>query len=319
MPARERPSAGSLRKTLISGIALAFVASLALPAEAAPRSKIKSKQAASAKKRDVPIKDPFGDMPKGPLQLVVSIADQRVTLYSNGTRVAQGPVSTGMAGYPTPNGVFSILQKNRHHRSNIYSNAPMPYMQRLTWSGVALHEGVLPGYPASHGCIRMTRDFASRLWVVTKLGVRIVVARNDVVPYEFDHPKLLVPKQKPAQPPVAEIEPEKRAAATLPIQYAWATPMKGSGTISDAPPEAMLRKSVTDVPPAVTPPVVEPVDSIEPVPAPVIPAEQPKESGTATVRPHCGQTKYGVAVVAPGSDPSASSISRTWSSSAPIA
>jgi hypothetical protein len=97
----------------------------------------------------------FGELPKGPLQIVVSIDTQTVTLFSNGVRVAQGPVSTGVPGRPTPMGVFSIIEKDRYHHSNLYSNAPMPYMQRITWSGVALHEGVLPGYPASHGCIRI--------------------------------------------------------------------------------------------------------------------------------------------------------------------
>src|SRR2546430_7212055 len=106
----------------------------------------------------------FGQMPKGPLQIVVSIGTQKVTLFSNGVRVAQGPVSTGVPGRPTPTGVFSIIEKDRYHHSNLYSNAPMPYMQRITWSGVALHEGVLPGYPASHGCIRMSHDFAQKLW-----------------------------------------------------------------------------------------------------------------------------------------------------------
>jgi len=100
------------------------------------------------------------------------LGGQRVTLYDDGVRVAQGPVATGMRGYATPTGVFSVIQKDRYHRSNLYSNAPMPYMQRITWSGVALHEGPLPGHPASHGCIRLSHDFASRLWLITKLGVR---------------------------------------------------------------------------------------------------------------------------------------------------
>src|SRR5262245_7469981 len=134
----------------------------------------------SVKKRDVP-REPFGEFPKGPLQMVVSIGQQHVTLYANGTRIAQARVSTGTASHPTPTGVFSIIEKDRWHRSNLYDSAPMFYMQRLTWSGVAMHEGILPGYPASHGCIRMPTDFASRLWLVTKLGVRIIVARNDPV------------------------------------------------------------------------------------------------------------------------------------------
>ena len=120
----------------------------------------------------------FGELPKGPLQIVVSIDHQRVTLFSNGVRVAQGPVSTGVPGHPTPMGVFSVIEKDRYHRSNLYDSAPMFYMHRLTWSGVAMHEGVLPGFAASHGCIRMPTQFVSRLWQISKLGVRVVIARN---------------------------------------------------------------------------------------------------------------------------------------------
>ena len=98
---------------------------------------------------------------KGVLQINVSLATQRVTVFSNGVRVVQAPVSTGTASHPTPMGVFSIIEKDRFHRSNIYHNAPMFFMQRLTWSGVAMHEGVLPGVPASHGCIRLPREFAA--------------------------------------------------------------------------------------------------------------------------------------------------------------
>jgi hypothetical protein len=99
--------------------------------------------------------------------------------------------------------VFSVIEKDRYHRSNLYGNAPMFYMQRLTWSGVAMHEGPLPGYPASHGCIRLTTGFASRLWPTTRLGVRVIVARNDLAPVDFSHRALFVPKLKPAGPKVA--------------------------------------------------------------------------------------------------------------------
>jgi hypothetical protein len=162
-------------------------------------------QSASARREKAePKKDPgFGEMPKGPQQIVVNIGTQKVTLYSNGVQVAQGPVATGMPGHPTPLGVFSIIQKDRYHHSNIYSGAPMPYMQRITWSGVAMHEGALPGYPASHGCIRMSHDFAMRLWPITKLGVRVIVTRHEVAPVEFEHAKLFVPKQKRAEPQVS--------------------------------------------------------------------------------------------------------------------
>jgi lipoprotein-anchoring transpeptidase ErfK/SrfK len=171
----------------------------------------------------------FGSVPKGPLQIVVSIADQHVTLYSNGVHVAQGPVSTGVPGRPTPMGVFSIIQKDRFHHSNLYSNAPMPFMERITWSGVALHEGPLPGYPASHGCIRMTHDFAARLYVIARLGVRVIVARNEVVPVDFAHPRLFAPKARPAEPPVAAEDPDKHAGVASPINFAQAT-IPGSGT-----------------------------------------------------------------------------------------
>jgi L,D-transpeptidase catalytic domain len=110
------------------------------------------------------------EIAKGPLQIIVSIADQRISVYDDGTLIARSSVSTGVQGHPTPVGVFSVIGKELWHRSNIYSAAPMPYMQRITWSGIALHAGVLPGHPASHGCIRLAKDFAIRLWHLTKRG-----------------------------------------------------------------------------------------------------------------------------------------------------
>jgi hypothetical protein len=138
------------------------------------------------------------ETPKGPLQIIISIADQRVSLYDNGTLVARSSVSTGVRRHPTPFGVFSVIEKERWHRSNIYSGAPMPYMQRITWSGIALHAGILPGYPASHGCIRLTNDFAIRLWHLTKRGTRVIIARQDVAPVEMTNPHLFVSKPKTA-------------------------------------------------------------------------------------------------------------------------
>jgi hypothetical protein len=98
--------------------------------------------------------------PKGPLMLIVNIATQRALLFRNGVPIAASTVSTGRAGHDTPTGIFTVLQKQVEHYSSIYDNAPMPYMQRLTWQGVALHAGNLPGYPASHGCIRLPKEFA---------------------------------------------------------------------------------------------------------------------------------------------------------------
>ncbi|MGA9455995.1 MAG: L,D-transpeptidase [Pseudolabrys sp.] len=136
------------------------------------------------------------DAAKGPLLVIISIADQRISLYDNGALVARSSVSTGVKNHPTPLGVFSVISKSRFHRSNIYSNAPMPYMQRITWSGIALHAGDLPGYPASHGCIRLTNDFAIRLWHLTKRGTRVIIAHDDIRPAEISNANLFVPKPK---------------------------------------------------------------------------------------------------------------------------
>lgn len=140
------------------------------------------------------------DRPKGPLQIVISIADQRVSLFDNGTLIARSSVSTGVKGHPTPLGVFSVIGKQRWHRSNIYSAAPMPYMQRITWSGIALHAGVVPGHPASHGCIRLKNDFAARLWRLTKRGTRVIIAHDEVQPVEITNPHLFKPKAVSASP-----------------------------------------------------------------------------------------------------------------------
>jgi L,D-transpeptidase catalytic domain len=144
--------------------------------------------------------------PKGPLQIIISVADQRASLYENAALIARSSVSTGTRQHPTPVGVFSVIGKQRWHRSNIYSGAPMPYMQRITWSGIALHAGVLPGYPASHGCIRLTNDFAIRLWHLTTRGTRVIIAPDDVRPVEIANPHLF--KRK-----VPSTSPEPRLAA----------------------------------------------------------------------------------------------------------
>src|SRR6267378_7187747 len=140
------------------------------------------------------------DAPKGPLQIIISIADQRVSLFDNGALIARSSVSTGTQRHPTPLGVFSVISKQRWHRSNIYSAAPMPYMQRITWSGIALHAGVVPGHPASHGCIRLKNDFAIRLWHLTKRGTRVIIAHDDVQLVEITNPHLFKPKAVSGSP-----------------------------------------------------------------------------------------------------------------------
>lgn len=114
--------------------------------------------------------------PSGPVVLVISLPEQRAYVYRNGVRIGVSAVSTGRPGFETPTGVFTILEKRREHRSNLYDDAPMPFMQRLTWDGVALHAGSLPGYPASHGCVRLPYAFAERLFQTTARGMTVVIA-----------------------------------------------------------------------------------------------------------------------------------------------
>lgn len=128
-----------------------------------------------------------------PLLIVVSIKKQRVRVYDINGEVASSRISSGKPGHDTPMGVFSILEKNVYHVSNIYSGASMPYQERITWSGIALHAGIVPGYRASHGCIRLPYSFARKLYGLTKIGNRVVVSYDDPEPIAFDNPKLFKP------------------------------------------------------------------------------------------------------------------------------
>jgi len=141
--------------------------------------------------------------PQMPLIINVSIAQQKVRVYDANGFFAESPISSGMPGHPTPMGVFSVIQKDRYHHSNIYSGAPMPYMQRITWGGVALHAGVVPGHPASHGCIRMPESFAVKMWGWTKMGARVIVSPGELLPASFEHALLPTMKIAP-QPQVSD-------------------------------------------------------------------------------------------------------------------
>jgi lipoprotein-anchoring transpeptidase ErfK/SrfK len=136
------------------------------------------------------------EMPTPPataLVAVVSLGSQSITVWDQSGQLMQSRVSTGQPGHVTPTGVFSVLQKNRYHESNIYSGAPMPFMQRITWSGIALHEGVVPNYPASHGCIRMPAGFAPKLWAVGRIGMRVIVSPTDASVRPIEHAALPQP------------------------------------------------------------------------------------------------------------------------------
>lgn len=135
----------------------------------------------------------------GPVQVVVSLPQQRAYVYRSGTLIGVSTVSSGKPGHGTPPGTFPILQKKKDHRSNKYNDAPMPYMQRLTWSGVALHGGNVPGYPASHGCIRLPTKFAKHLFGVTELGSAVVV--TGAVLKSEDEARILAEYAAPAPAP----------------------------------------------------------------------------------------------------------------------
>jgi hypothetical protein len=187
-------------------------------------------------------KDPFADIPKGPLQLIISTDEQKLHLYSDGKEVAETPIATGMPAHPTPMGAFSVIQKSRDHRSTIYSGAPMPYMQRLTWSGVALHEGVGVGHPVSHGCIRVPHEFATRLWTLTKLGARVIIARPELRPEPFADPHLFVRQEKPADPiPTAEPGAAKIVKTAETVDAAKSTDAPGGGDKDAAALATVLR------------------------------------------------------------------------------
>ena len=148
--------------------------------------------------------------PHGPLLIAISINKQNMKIYDANGFFAETPVSTGMRGHPTPMGVFSVIEKEKLHHSNIYSGAPMPYMQRITWSGIAIHAGVLPGHPASHGCIRMPVAFALKMYGWTTMGARVVITPDEMVPTSFSHPLLVAQKIVPQ--PIAADEPKADAA-----------------------------------------------------------------------------------------------------------
>lgn len=237
-----------------AGVVCGLVAVLAVGA--ADAANARSRNSGSDERPRAEKNKPAEAPRKGPLFAVVSIADQHVSFYGEEGLVTRSAVSTGAPGHRTPTGVFSILGKERYHESNLYSSAPMPFMQRITWSGVAMHEGILPGYAASHGCIRMPRSFAQRMFGMTKVGQRVMISPHEVTPARIAHPTLPVPLllPSPADPaPMASTGPamapaagansqsgmagnveevalkvENAPARLNPLDYAWAMRAKAS-------------------------------------------------------------------------------------------
>ena len=180
------------RLLLVAALALA----VALPASAEPFWGAKASQPVdidpSALKPGEFVWD--GDaVPSGPIVVVVSLPEQRADVYRNGVRIGVTTVSTGKPGHDTPTGVFMVLQKDAHHHSKTYNNAAMPSAERLTWDGVALHAGGLPGYPSSHGCVHLPSEFARQLFQVSPMGMTVVIANGQKFPADVVHPAALSP------------------------------------------------------------------------------------------------------------------------------
>jgi hypothetical protein len=177
-----------------------------------------------------------------PIMAIVSIKTQQVTFYDAEGWILRAPVSTGTTGRETPAGIFAVIEKDKDHHSSLYDDAWMPNMQRITWNGIALHGGPLPGYAASHGCVRMPYDSAEKLFDKTRIGMRVIISPNDAAPVEFSHPALFVPKAKavaaaPARAQTLAREAEEAAKTADDAKKAAAT-----AALETAPLTASLRK-----------------------------------------------------------------------------
>jgi ribosomal protein L14 len=229
----------------------------ALTALAVPPAAAAARQAAAARPTQMTAPRPAAD----PIMAIVSIKSQQVTFYDADGWILRAPVSTGTTGRETPAGVFAVLEKNKEHHSSLYDDASMPNMLRITWNGVALHGGPLPGYAASHGCIRMPFDFAAKVFDKAPMGMRVIISPTDSEPVAFSDPALFVPKQdaidaapalaaaaardaddaaKAATAAKAAVAPAKRAAAAALAAVRNLTPLKARADAELAHAEKVL-------------------------------------------------------------------------------
>src|SRR6184192_996330 len=172
-----------------------------------------------------------------PIMAIVSIKTQHVTFYDADGWILRAPVSTGTTGRETPAGVFALIEKDKDHHSSLYDDAWMPNMQRITWNGVALHGGPLPGYAASHGCVRMPFGFAENLFDKTWIGMRVIISPNDAAPVEFSHPALFVPNAEavaaaPARAEMLAREAEEAAKTAYEAKKAAATAARATASLT---------------------------------------------------------------------------------------
>jgi L,D-transpeptidase catalytic domain len=209
--ARQQTTVEMPRRAPLAIVTLAAIAALtALTADAAARQT----RSAARQARPAPPVEATAPRDAGePIMAIVSIKTQQVTFYDADGWILRAPVSTGTKGRETPAGIFAVIQKDKDHHSSLYDDAWMPNMQRITWNGVALHGGPLPGYAASHGCVRMPYGFAEKLFDKTRIGMRVIISPNDAAAVEFSHPALFVPNVVAVAAAPARAETLAREAA----------------------------------------------------------------------------------------------------------
>jgi hypothetical protein len=216
----------------------AIVTLAAMAALAAPTADAAARQARPAPPTEATAQRDAGE----PIMAIVSIKNQQVTFYDAEGWIVRAPVSTGTTGRETPAGIFAVIEKDKDHHSSLYDDAWMPNMQRITWNGIALHGGPLPGYAASHGCVRMPYDFAEKLFDKTRIGMRVIISPNDAAPVEFSHTALFVPNAEavaaaPARAETLAREAEEAAKTADEAKKAAATAARETASLT-----ASLRK-----------------------------------------------------------------------------
>jgi len=213
-----------LKALLLAACAAALPAGPALAQGAPTSAQLKlAKQAEKLKPGEWVLRPEIA--PEGPVLVYVDLGRQRATVYRNGVRVGVSTISSGKEGYETPTGVFTILEKDQDHRSRTYDNAPMPYQQRLTWMGVALHAGNLPGYPASHGCVRLPMAFAKKLFTITPMGGTVVIAGGSEDPVKREAAGVLAP-------PMAGVTSMPIMPTAPDQQFSWRPDASPTGPVS---------------------------------------------------------------------------------------
>jgi hypothetical protein len=237
-------SAGTIwRRNSCAIVTLAAVAALA----AAPAANAASKQGRPAAAAEETAPREAGE----PIMAIVSIKSQRVTFYDAEGWILRAPVSSGTTGRETPSGIFSVLEKDKDHHSNLYDDAWMPNMQRITWSGIAMHGGPLPGYAASHGCVRMPYDFAEKLFDKTRTGMRVIISPNDAEPVDFSDPALFVPNADalaaaPARADALAREAADAEKAAADAKNAAATAKREAASLVASLPKLQWQKARAD-------------------------------------------------------------------------